>query len=430
MSLELAGPVVEHFESRLLPEGIELTGTGRLRRLSIEFPGWLTPRQVEDAVGMDIEHELGVTARVRLRSGQRIRIEIALESDSSDLVTVPGPVLRVEGPHRPVSWLAGASAEIVLPSDEGPGLLTQRRGLSTPGGEPGVCHPLEAEVTLRARHLTSSAWTYEAQEGDLLDVPSEPTWLPWVRYVERGRAVEIIVPDGVVTVDERTSVDEVDDEFEVYPPEGLSTVGIWGAGGQTLVEVGAHRGLPGLRSLVAHEQPHDDAWCYVALRHLLESQADDELLDRIDWVLGDLEDSPTAWSACASKLATQLGLPLAEQADRAATTVLARGRADDVLLLAMHQLVPVDVASGGWPVGDFDRVGVEAIAALSYGRINTDDVPERGRDVAVAKLYAAGLGESERGLHAAACAQVAEGRLLSSLSVRPNPTDLAWLSIQ
>lgn len=39
MSLELAGPVVEHFESRLLPEGIELTGTGRLRRLSIEFPG-------------------------------------------------------------------------------------------------------------------------------------------------------------------------------------------------------------------------------------------------------------------------------------------------------------------------------------------------------------------------------------------------------
>ena len=80
--------------------------------------------------------------------------------------------------------------------------------------------------------------------------------------------------------------------------------------------------------------------------------------------------------------------------------------------------------------GDFDRVGVEAIAALSYGRINTDDVLERGRDVAVAKLYAAGLGESERGLHAAACAQVAEGRLLSSLSVRPNPTDVAWLSIQ
>lgn len=429
MSLEVAGRIVERFESRMLPTGIELSGTGRLRRLSVEFPGWLTPRKVDEVVGFDVEHELGVTARVRLRSGQRLRLEITVESVSAEVVSVPGPVLRAEGAREAVSWFGGASAEIVLPSAEGPGLWTQRRGIAVPAGQPGTCHPLEAEIVLRARQVVTSAWTYETYPGDLLDVPSEPSWLPWVRYVERGSAVEISAPDGVVTVDERTRVEEVGEEFEVYPPEGLSVVGIWGPGGRSLVEVGAFRDLRELRERVAHDHHHDDAWCYVALRHLLESGSDDALLDRVDWVLGELEESPTAWTACAGTLATQLGLPLGEQAERAATAVLSRGRVDDVLLLAMHQLIPVDVALGGWPVGDFDRVGVEAVAALSYGRINTDDRSERGRDVAVAKLYAAGLGETERGLHAASCAQVAEGRLLSVLSQALNSVDVAWLSI-
>lgn len=429
MSIELVGSVSEHFESRLLPDGIEITGSGRLHKLAITFPGWLTPRVAGESVGVDIEHEEGVTARVRFRSGQRLRVEISVESDSDDLVVVPGPVMAVSGPRPAVSWFAGASGEIVLPSEEGPGLLTQRRGLSTPGEGSGVGYPLEAELTLRARHTLSAAWTYEAYQGDLLDVPSEPSWLPWVRYVERGYAVEVVAPDGVVTVEDRTRVEEVDDEFEVYPPEGLTTVGLWGPGGQTLFEVGSYRPLSGLRAMLVREQSNDDAWCYVALRHLLETSVDDRILDRVDFLLGGMEESPTAWSAVACHLATRLGLPLAEQARESATTVLSRGLVDDVLLLAVHQLAPVDLAAGAWPVGDFDRLGVEAVAALGYGRISTDERVERGRDVAVAKLFAAGLGESERGLHAAACAQVAEARKLSALSVRPNSNDVAWLSV-
>ena len=430
MSLELVGPVAEHFESRTTPDGVEILGVGRLRALSVSFPGWLTPRPIDEATGIDVEHESGVTGRVRIRSGQRLRIEISLESDSDDLVVVPGPLLSVTGTRPAVSWFAGASGEILLPSEEGPGLLTQRRGLCTPAGEPGVGFPLEEEVTLRARHAASAAWTYEAFPGDLLDVPAEPSWLPWVRYVERGFPVEIVAPDGVVTAGDETRIDEVDDEFEVYPHDGISTVGLWGAGGQTMLEIGAYRELAALRAMVAREHPHTDAWCYVALRHILESSDDDALLDRVDFVLGQLEEEPTAWSAAACQLATQVGLPLGEQAQESATRVLAGGRADDVLLLALHHLVPVDISSGLWPIGDFERMGIEAVAALSYGRITTDDRQESGRDVAVAKLFAAGLGESERGLHAAACAQVAEGRLLSSLTVRPNPTDVAWLSIQ
>lgn len=430
MSLELAGPVVERFESAVTPEGLEIRGAGRLRVLRIDFPGWLTPRQTDEAVGIDIEHEAGAIARVRLRSGQRLRLEISIESETDDLVVVPGPVLHVEGPRPAIGWFAGASGEIVLPSEEGPGKLTQRRGMSAPMAEPGTAWPLDTEVTLRARHAVSAAWTYEAFAGDLMDVPAEPSWLPWVRYVELGSAVGIVAPDGTVTVDERARIEEVDDEFEVYPPAGLSSVGLWGAGGQTLIEVGAFHPLSHLRRVIAREHPHDDAWCYVALRHMLEGSVDDQLLDRVDAVLAGLEESPTAWSASACLLATQLGLPLGEQAGTAAAAVLARGNADDVLLLAMHQLAPIDLSAGAWPIGNFDRMGMEAVARLGYGRITTDSRQDSGRDVAVASLFAAGLGESERGLHAAASAQVAHGRLLSALSVRPNTNDVAWLSIQ
>lgn len=430
MIVEVTAKARETFESRATASGIELSGSGRLTRLRIDFPGWLTPHAVDDAVGIDVWHEAGVSAKVRFRSGQRLRIEITLESATDDLVVVPGPILSVEGHRRAVSWFAGASGEILLPSQAGPGLLTQRRGISSPSTELGSGFPLEEEVSLRARHVVSAAWTYETFEGGLFDAPAEPSWLPWVRYVERGYPVQIVAPDGVVTVDNQTRVDEIDEEFEVYPADGLTTVGLWGAGGQTRLEIGGYRELPVLRELVVRHSPHTDEWCYVSLRHLLESTHDDDLLDRVDFVLGERESQPTAWSAVACKLATQLGLPLGEQALAAATAVLANGRPDDVLLLALHHLVPVDITSGAWPIGDFDAMGVEAISALSYGRITTDPPRGTGRDVAVAKLYSAAHGESERGLMAATYAQAAEGRLLAALSVKPSAADVAWLSIQ
>ncbi|WP_231980832.1 hypothetical protein [Tessaracoccus coleopterorum] len=105
--LELTGPIEERFEWRELPDGIEITGTGRLLSLSVTFPGWLTPRVSEEAVGIDLEHEAGVSARVRFRSGQRLRLEVTVESDTDDLLAVPGPVLRVGGPAR---WSPGSRA--------------------------------------------------------------------------------------------------------------------------------------------------------------------------------------------------------------------------------------------------------------------------------------------------------------------------------
>lgn len=430
MSVELYGVVPERFEFATLGTAFELIGDGRLARLALEFgAGWLTPRSIPDAVGIDIEHEAGPLARVRVRPGQRVRVEVSIESATHDVVTVPGPVMWVSGQREPVSWHAEASAEIVLPSPLGPGILTQRRGLSSPGEEPGMSFPLGEEVALRPRQVLSSAWTYEAFEGTLLDVPTEPSWLPWVRYVPLGESVAISAPDGLVTVEAPARVEESEGDFEVYPPEGLCTASVWGAGGRSLVELGAYRELSELRHRVASVPGSDDVWCYLAVRQLLEDEHRYDLVDRVDWVLGTLEEHPSAWSACACLLAVNLGLPLEEQAHRAAAAVLALGRRDDALLLALHGLAPAEVIAGGWPVGDFDALGVEAVAALSYGRVHTDGRRERGRDVAVAKLFAAGLGESERGLHAASCAQAAEARLLCLLTVRPSPVDLAWLSV-
>src|SRR5690554_4181472 len=144
MTAEVTGAVREAFESRTTARGFELLGEGRLTRLAVEFhDGWGHPRPAADAVGIDVEHEAGVAATVRVRSGQRMRLEVSLESQSHDLVTVPGPLLRVSGPLEPISWLAGASGEIALRSPAGPGLLTQRRGLSAPSEEVGVSYPLE-----------------------------------------------------------------------------------------------------------------------------------------------------------------------------------------------------------------------------------------------------------------------------------------------
>lgn len=430
MTVELSGAAPEVFDSRITTDVVELVGSGRLRRLGIEFgQGWLTPRESSDGVGIDVEHEVGARASVRIRPGRRVRIELTVESIVEDVITVHGPVMWVRGENEPISWHAGATAEIVLPSEHGPGLLTQRRGISTPGGEPGMSYPLDEELSLRPRQAMSAAWTYEAFPGGLLDVPAEPGWLPLVRHVPTGRAVEISAPDGLVQLVGDGTVEDVDGEFEVYPPEGLTAMEVWGPGGRTLVEVGAYEDLAVLRRRLVEEQGSDDVWAYVAARSLAEGPFSDGVLDRIDWALGAYEDEPTAWSVSASLLASHVGLPLTEQAQRGAAEVLSRGGVDDALLLALHGLAPAELLTGGWPIGDFGQRGLEALARLSYGRIHTDGRRERGRDVAVARLYAAGLGETERGLHAAACAQGAEGRLMCLLTTRPDPLDLAWLSV-
>ena len=163
MTAEVTGAVREAFESRASARGFELVGEGRLTLLAVEFhDGWGHPRRALDAVGIDVEHEAGVAASVRVRSGQRLRVEVTLESVTNDAVTVPGPVLRVEGPAEPISWLAGASGEIALRSPAEPGLLTQRRGMAAPSSAVGECHVLEESVLLRPRQVVAAAWTYEA----------------------------------------------------------------------------------------------------------------------------------------------------------------------------------------------------------------------------------------------------------------------------
>ena len=104
--------------------------------------GWLTQRPIEEAVGAVAEHEAGALAHIRVSGGRRLRLEVTLESVSDDVLVLPGPAMLVDGERGPISWHVGASAEIVLPSEEGPGVLTQRRGISSPGDAPGVSFPL------------------------------------------------------------------------------------------------------------------------------------------------------------------------------------------------------------------------------------------------------------------------------------------------
>lgn len=429
MSVELTGATGEQFETRRSRRGLAVEGEGRLRRLSVEFgEGWLWSDRGEEA-GVHLEHGSGARATVQISSGPRVRIQVMLTSERAEALTVPGPLMLVEGEREPIFWLAEASGEIVLPSEQGPGLLTQRRGLCSPGPEPHTVYLLDAEPLIPPRGTLSAAWTYEAFDGDLLDIPAEPSWFPLDRYPQLGHSVELSVPDGIVVAGDEIRVAEVDGEFELFPELGLWTVGVWGPGGRTVLEVGARHDPERLREMVAQERAVDDAWAYVAVRHMLESWAPEELVDRVDFVLGQLLEAPTAWAAAAAQLATQVGLPLEREARDAATTVLSRGRSDDAIVLAMHGLAPVDLSGGSWPIGDFATVGVDALSRIGYGRAQSAGARFFGRDVAVAKLFAAALGETEQGLRASSYATVAEQRLLCALSAEPSAVDLAWLSI-
>ena len=73
----------------------------------------------------------------------------------------------------------------------------------------------------------------------------------------------------------------------------------------------------------------------LAVRHMLDAWASDDLLDAVDRVIGEHQDRPTAWIACAAALARQLGLPVASEAAASATEVLARASRRDGVLLAL-----------------------------------------------------------------------------------------------
>ena len=101
MSVELTGGVRQEFETRPTSTGFELTGHSALRLLSVDFAeGWSHPSPLVDAAGVRLEHDTGITASVVIRSGQRLRLEVTLESALDEVVSVLGPTLRFEG-ERP-----------------------------------------------------------------------------------------------------------------------------------------------------------------------------------------------------------------------------------------------------------------------------------------------------------------------------------------
>ena len=117
MTVELSGAAPELFDSRITSDVVELVGSGRLRRLGIEFGhGWLTPRESADGVGIDVEHEVGARASVRIRPGRRVRIELTVESIVEDVITVHGPVMWVRGENEPISWHAGSMPRMTMPT--------------------------------------------------------------------------------------------------------------------------------------------------------------------------------------------------------------------------------------------------------------------------------------------------------------------------
>lgn len=425
MSVELAGWQDERFETRPTPSGFELLGAGRLARWTVDWPEpWRTLGRADDAVGADFEHPVGAWGRVRVRSGRRVRVEVTVESRGE--VSVPGPTMGVEAASTPIAWLGGASGEVVLTSETGPGLLTQLRGDSVPAS-PNHWHLLQEEIRLWPGRVASASWAYETMRGDEWTVPPEPSWLPLERYVPVGHPVTIVAPDG--RVESECRVREHDGGFDVFPNAGVHRAEVWSAAGPSRIDIGGHLSLEELRERALRDLGTSPESVYVAVRHMMSSWVDDDLLDWVEHRIGSWPDDPSPWFAGAAQLGVSLGLPTAHVAKEIAAAVLARPAMDGVIILAMHGLATADLGAGAWPVGDLRSIGQEAFSRMGHGRIRNCGRTS-GRDVALGRLFLAGLGENERALALSARVQAAANELMCRLSVNPNHVDLAWLSLQ
>ncbi len=426
MSVELTGGQNEEFETRPTPNGFELIGEGRLARWTVNWPEpWRTLGRADDAVGADFEHPVGAWGRVRVRSGRRLRMEVTVESRGE--VVVPGPTMGVGTASTPIAWLGGASGEVVLTSETGPGLLTQRRGDSVPTS-PCRWHLLQEEIRLWPGRVVSASWTYESMEGDAWTIPPEPPWLPVERYVPAGHPVTITAPDG--RVESECQVREGDGGFDVFPNVGVHRAEVWSAAGPSRIDIGGYLSLEELRERALRDRVASPESVYVAVRHMMASWIDDDLLDWVERHIASLAEEPSPWLAGAAQLGVSLGLPTARMAKEIATAVLERPTKDGVIILAMHGLATADLGAGAWPVGNLRSIGQEAFSRMGHGRIRNCGPATTGRDIALGRLFLAGLGENERALRLSACAQAATNELMCRLSANPNHVDLAWLSLQ
>lgn len=380
-------------------------------RLTLEVPDAWAPVEDEDAQRW--RHASGLELVARWREGERARLEVDV-LPAPEIATAPAPRLRLASERPLIAWLGGASGEIVAPGDDGPIIATQRRGYAS--GEAETVGLFPEPLVVAPGHPASSVWVFEHFDGDLLDAPPEPRWLPPRRHVPLGDEIELLLPDSVVTGIEAT---ESDEGFELHGEPGLATAHIGGPTGITQLELGWFMDWQELIAS-ARERADGALWCY--LTTLLNEEVD---IDELDVRLAAALEEPDVWAALAAERAVGLGLPLHDDALRAAHAVA--GDADVATRIALITRGLLEVSS---LVGV--ALGREACAGLQrfgLGRVMTGYPDGAERELASAWFWMAGLGDSPLAARVGSIVSLVQARALSRASETLEPEAVAWLSL-
>lgn len=371
--------------------------------------GW---SPVADEDGLRWAHPSGLELSVRERDGARGKLEVTVHP--ADVVaTADAPRLSIDGTHPLVPWLGGASAEVVMPTPDGPVLATQQRGYCV--GESASASLFPEPLVVAPGHALTSVWTVERLGHDLLDLPGEPAWLPPRRHLPAGDEIQLAIPDGVVIGVEHT---ELDDGFVLLDDPGLHTAEVGGPRGVSRVEVGWHADWEDLLAAACEAAP-DDLWCF------LTQQRREPDLEGLERRLPAAMETPTLWSALAASHAVVHGLATDDDARELAARVVDGADVPTRVALLTRGLVDVGCLVGV----QLGRVAYDGLLRFGLGRIMTPYPDGAERELVPAWFWVAGMGESPLGARIGGIAGLAQARALCRASETHDPEAVAWLSL-
>ena len=337
-----------------------------------------------------------VLAEVRFRSGEREALEFTLQGLKESVVETRGFRFVVEG--CVVDWLAGATGRMLLDGAAWV-MLSGWCGEGGAGSDGRVAQIFGDGVRLFPGQRLWSCWRlYSGHE-----VPPLPAWVPPVRYLPEGEAIE--VPDlDVACTGEGLRFETVEGGSLARGPIGCHEIMIHGSSGVSRLEIGWH--LP-VQQLVeqalekTEARPDLEAWLLSWLLAQPDLGEREQLLDRLDLALGDCLDTPGLWNVLAGLRAVQItDLPIRAEVEAAASgfsveKALAMERSANEVELTSH---PSSVRAGF-----------------------------TSRDVALARFRLCGKPESSATQELEQALKTAEARLRCVLSTAPEPEAVAWL---
>lgn len=395
----------------------------------ISFPaGWhRIASDEEDLWAWTLGESVG---RIRLRRFPRVQLDVDVTNAGASVAQLQPPVVELTPAAPQTAWFGGATGELLHAMPDATVVWVQIRGFCAPldGGFRLLSEPL----LLPAGQGASAAWRREVVPP-AVTVP-EPSWVPRVRHLPLGEALEIEHSDAALAAPGLELATSMEGSV-VEGRAGLHEIVWMDARGTTTVEVGWFAPLEELAQsteALADPDPNLVAWLLAA------GAVGSPDLDALDVALAEAMEQPSAWGVLAGMRAvTGTDLPVAAEVRDAARAVWLT-EADT----SLRRLLLANALVSGWepavveewlcsreavddPVASMGPQ--EMLASIGFGRVTSSAHVHGGRSVALAEMWFGAREESFRGVEWGHAIRTARSRSMCALSLAPAARDLAWL---